>query len=161
MVCGLQGVMLCSFGVCDYIVMVIEIILIVLYFVWVWMVLLMFFQDVEVEFVVWLWFWFFDLNGFNIEFQCVYMIFEVDFVVGCFVVDVVLYDLVGLVLLWVCIVKFGVIIVVMLLMGLLWFDVFEEQFVGYLLIGDLVLILGMNGIIEMVLNDVLIEMYFE
>jgi ATP-binding cassette subfamily B protein IrtA len=158
---GFQGVMLRGFGARDHIATVIETIQIAPHFVRVRMQSPTLFGDAQPEPAAWLRFWFPDPEGSGAEFQRAYTLSEADVPTSRFAVDIVLHDPAGPASLWARTVEPGASIAVMSLMGSSQFDVPDEQPAGYLLIGDSASIPGMNGIIEVVPEDVPIEMYLE
>lgn len=158
---GFSGVMLRSFGARDHTATVVETVRIAPHFVRVRMTSPTLFEDVDAEPAAWLRFWFPDPDGSKTEFQRAYTISEADAPAGRFAVDIVLHDPAGPASSWARTVQPGATIAVMALMGSSRFDVPDEQPAGYLLIGDSASIPGMNGIIEVVPDDVPIEMYLE
>jgi len=158
---GIQGAMLRGFGARDHTATVIETVSIAPHFVRIRMESPTLFQDAQAEPAAWLRFWFPDPDGSNTEFQRAYTIAEADVSAGRFAVDVVLHDPAGPASRWARTVQPGATIAVMSLMGSSRFDTPDEHPAGYLLIGDSASIPGINGIIEIVPEDVPIEVYLE
>jgi ATP-binding cassette subfamily B protein IrtA len=158
---GLQGAMLRGFGARDHTATVIETIRIAPHFVRIRMESATLFHDAQAEPAAWLRLWFPDPKGSITEFQRAYTISEADVPAGRFAVDVVLHDPAGPASTWARTVQPGATIAVMSLMGSSRFDTPAEHPAGYLLIGDPASIPGINGIIEVVPDDVPIEVYLE
>ena len=158
---GFQGVVLRTFGARDHTATVIESVHIAPHVVRIRMQSPTLFDDAKAEPAAWLRFWFPDPDGSNTEFQRAYTISEADVAAGRFAVDVVLHDPAGPASLWARTARPGTTIAVMSLMGSSRFGMRDEQPAGYLLIGDSASIPGLNGIVEVVPDDVPIEMYLE
>jgi ATP-binding cassette, subfamily B, bacterial IrtA/YbtP len=158
---GFQGAMLRGFGARDHTATVLETVRIAPHFVRIRMESPTLFSDAQAEPAAWLRFWFPDPEGSATEFQRAYTISEADVSTGRFAVDVVLHDPAGPASLWARAVEPGATIAVMSLMGSSRFDTPDEHPAGYLLIGDSASIPGINGIIDIVPDDVPIEVYLE
>ncbi len=158
---GFQGAMLRGFGARDHTATVLETVRIAPHFVRIRMESPTLFSDAQAEPAAWLRFWFPDPEGSTTEFQRAYTISEADVPAGRFAVDVVLHDPAGPASLWARAVEPGATIAVMSLMGSSRFDTPDEHPAGYLLIGDSASIPGINGIIDIVPDDVPIEVYLE
>jgi ATP-binding cassette subfamily B protein IrtA len=153
--------MLRGFGARDHTATVLETVRIAPHFVRIRMESPTLFSDAQAEPAAWLRFWFPDPEGSATEFQRAYTISEADVSTGRFAVDVVLHDPAGPASLWARAVEPGATIAVMSLMGSSRFDTPDEHPAGYLLIGDSASIPGINGIIDIVPDDVPIEVYLE
>ncbi len=158
---GFQGAMLRGFGARDHTATVLETVRIAPHFVRIRMESPTLFSDAQAEPAAWLRFWFPDPEGSTTEFQRAYTISEADVPTGRFAVDVVLHDPAGPASLWARAVEPGATIALMSLMGSSRFDTPDEHPAGYLLIGDSASIPGINGIIDIVPDDVPIEVYLE
>ncbi|SDM39259.1 ABC transporter ATP-binding protein/permease [Allokutzneria albata] len=118
------------------------------------------FEDVIAGPAAWLRFWFPDPDGGPTEHQRGYTITEADQNAGTFAIDVVLHTPAGPASHWARTARPGMTVAVMSL-GSTVFEVAEERPAGYLLIGDAASIPAINGILEVVPDDVPVELYLE
>ncbi len=118
------------------------------------------FEDAVAAPTAWLRFWFPDPEGGDVEYQRAYTIAEADEESGRFAVDVVLHEPAGPASAWAMRAVPGSTVPVTSL-GSTRFDVPDDLPAGFLLIGDSASIPAINGILEALPPDVLVEAYLE